>query len=275
MFRAAQLASLAVEAGYRRPIGYLAQIEVARRQMNLVQCHIPASSVAILAAPQTSAADSLSAIIGITGTLVSLVLGGLSIWLSMYFFRRATEAERRADQASQTIATSLEVIQKIHDKMYTDLFGMTKDAYDDIRAKAFGASAIEAATRDRSEEIASANVDEAKREMQRTFDQLLSRLDSTDGQVKALASITRPLIAKAVERGKAAADVAQASAIEKEILAILARGPVTAEAIMTGAAVNHTPQAIIETIRRLYASGATTWSTPTLEADTMIKKATS
>lgn len=216
--------------------------------------------------------DSLSAALGISGTILGVVLGGVAIWLSLYFFRRASESERRAVAVSQSITSSLEIIQQIHDKMYSDLFGMTKEAYDDIRAKAFDKTFSEPARQHAVVDVAAINVDNAKIEMQRNFDQILSRLDSTDNQVKALASITRPLIATAVDKGRAAAESARASATETDILNMLETESMSAESIMRRSATSHPTQGVIESIRRLYATGKITWSSPTLEADTVISR---
>jgi hypothetical protein len=218
-----------------------------------------------------SDSDSLSAIIGISGTILGVVLGAISIWLALYFFRSATEAERRATATAESIMSTLHIIQQIHDKMYEDLFGMTKEAYADIRAKAFGVSPAQNAVNvDNAEDMAAAKIEEAKLDMQRIFDQLLSRLDSTDGQVRALASTTRPLIEKAVERGHAAAETARFAAVEAEIIKIIGSREVSAEVVMNQAVAKHPPQDIIESLRRLYAAGSITWSSPTLEADTVI-----
>ncbi len=219
---------------------------------------------------ESGSTDSLSAIIGIVGTVLGVILGAISIWLALYFYRRATEAERRADTTSQGIAADLQVIKQIHDRIYSDLFGMTKDAYADIRAKAFGAPQSGISPASPPAEIVASKADEAKLDMQRNFDQVLSRLDSTDNQVKALASITRPLIEKAVERGMVAAETARSSAAELDIRNIISKQPVTAETVMSQAVTKHTAQAVIESLRQMYAAGAITWSTPTLEADTII-----
>lgn len=77
--------------------------------------------------------DTGIAIVGFIATIASLVLAIGAIWLSFVFYRMSNEASKETTKASKDIQSSVERLEKIFDKLYSDTFAMMKDTVTDMR----------------------------------------------------------------------------------------------------------------------------------------------
>ncbi len=77
----------------------------------------------------TSAFDIISFI----ASIASLILAIGAIWLSVVFYRMSSEASKSTTEAAKGIAASVERLEKLFDKLYSDTFSMMKDTVTDMR----------------------------------------------------------------------------------------------------------------------------------------------
>ena len=73
-------------------------------------------------------------IINLFGAALAIVLGVISLWLALYFYRRSVEELRRGQASAESLSTSIERIEALFDAMYSDTFSMMKDTVSDMRA---------------------------------------------------------------------------------------------------------------------------------------------
>ena len=66
-------------------------------------------------------------------SIVSVLIGGLAIWLSLTFYKMSTQLSQDAKEASKGISASVERLEKVFDKLYTDTFSMVKETMSDMR----------------------------------------------------------------------------------------------------------------------------------------------
>jgi len=72
-------------------------------------------------------------IIAFIASIASLILAVVAIWLSVFFFRLSDEASKATTGAAKGIAASVDRLEKLFDKLYSDTFSMMKDTVTDMR----------------------------------------------------------------------------------------------------------------------------------------------
>ena len=84
-------------------------------------------------ADSAGALDTAITIIGFIATIASLVLAVGAIWLSFVFYKMSNEASKETTKAAKDIQASVERLEKIFDKLYSDTFSMMRDTVTDMR----------------------------------------------------------------------------------------------------------------------------------------------
>jgi len=66
-------------------------------------------------------------------SIASLILAIVAIWLSIVFYRLSSKASETTTEASKGIAASVERLEKLFDKLYSDTFSMMRETVTDMR----------------------------------------------------------------------------------------------------------------------------------------------
>lgn len=66
-------------------------------------------------------------------SIASLVFAIMAIWLSIYFFKMSSSASNEIKRASDDISSSVNKLEELFNKMYSDTFTMLKDTVSDMR----------------------------------------------------------------------------------------------------------------------------------------------
>jgi vacuolar-type H+-ATPase subunit H len=82
----------------------------------------------------------------IIASIVSVVIAILAIWLSIVFYKMSSKLSVSTNDAAKGISSSVERLEKLFDKLYSDTFSMMRDTVSDMRHHLWPA-------KDRSEEI--------------------------------------------------------------------------------------------------------------------------
>lgn len=72
-------------------------------------------------------------IISFISSIASLILAVGAIWLSVVFFKMSDAASKATTEASKDIAASVERLEKLFDRLYSDTFSMMRDTVTDMR----------------------------------------------------------------------------------------------------------------------------------------------
>lgn len=82
-------------------------------------------------------------ILSIVSSLVSLIIGGLAIWLAVKFYEMSTKSSEKLEKASNDISSTTKRLENLFDKLYADTFAMVKDTVSDMRKHVWKADEIE------------------------------------------------------------------------------------------------------------------------------------
>ena len=71
--------------------------------------------------------------ISLIAAIASLILAIVAIWLSIVFYRMSSEISENTKEAAKGIGASVERLEKLFDKLYSDTFSMMRDTVSDMR----------------------------------------------------------------------------------------------------------------------------------------------
>jgi hypothetical protein len=83
--------------------------------------------------------DSITIAAFITSA-VSAFIGIFAIWLSVTFFKMSSKLSESTKEAASHIGASVVRLEKIFDRLYNDIFSITKDTVSDMRKQLWRAS---------------------------------------------------------------------------------------------------------------------------------------
>ncbi|MDG0806203.1 hypothetical protein PO856_003473 [Pectobacterium brasiliense] len=66
-------------------------------------------------------------------SIVSLIISGGAVWLSLKFYQMSDDASKEAKKSSDKIQTNTDKLEGLFNKLYTDTFSMMKDTVSDMR----------------------------------------------------------------------------------------------------------------------------------------------
>jgi len=66
-------------------------------------------------------------IISLIASITSVILAVGAIWLSITFYRMSSAASKATEEAAKGISASVERLEKLFDKLYSDTFSMMRD----------------------------------------------------------------------------------------------------------------------------------------------------
>lgn len=148
-------------------------------------------------------------ILSIVSSLVSLVIGGLAIWLAVKFYEMSTKSSEKLEQASNNIDSTTKRLETLFDKLYADTFAMVKDTVSDMRKHVWKADDIE-------KDMPRDKLDDLKAE-------LLKELSSnfSDGTQKREISDLKEKVSQLLEKAVDKSANIFSDSFEKEVLECL------------------------------------------------------
>lgn len=145
-------------------------------------------------------------ILSIVSSLVSLIIGGLAIWLAVKFYEMSTKSSEKLEQASNNIDSTTKRLETLFDKLYADTFAMVKDTVSDMRRHVW-----------KADEAEKAIPDEKLKQLKSELSEELAESFSNGEQKKEIRDLQEKLselLNKAVEKS---ASISKAS-VEDEVL---------------------------------------------------------
>jgi hypothetical protein len=72
-------------------------------------------------------------IAALVASVVSVIVAGLAIWLSVTFYGMSSEQAQKTDSSARDIAGHVSRVEQVFDRMYSDTFSMMRDTVADMR----------------------------------------------------------------------------------------------------------------------------------------------
>jgi uncharacterized membrane protein len=138
-------------------------------------------------------------IISFVASVASLILAVGAIWLSVVFYRMSTAASNATTQAAGGIAASVERLEKLFDKLYSDTFSMMRDTVSEIRKHMWPAEASEQEkVVEEAEKKADDKISDLKQSVEEQVSSLLQHQRLTDDTMSELRNEMRHILERAI-----------------------------------------------------------------------------
>lgn len=168
-------------------------------------------------------------VISFIGSTASLVLAIVAIWLSFKFFEKSSEASEKTNEASKGISASVERLEKLFDKLYSDTFSVMKDTVSDMRKHLWSDKTVINEDINKIDEIAEKKAEdkitEIKNEISSELSQILQRqsIDRkiTEDKITSIKNELSNLFEKAISESRNAENVAREETLREFIIRTL------------------------------------------------------
>jgi len=142
---------------------------------------------------------SLFDVISFVASIASLILAIGAIWLSIVFYRMSSEAAKATTEAAKGIGASVERLEKLFDKLYSDTFSMMRDTVSDMRKHMWPVEDPEQEKAvEEAEKKADEKITELKRGVEDQLQQVLARQRLADEKTASLRNEMGHLLNKAI-----------------------------------------------------------------------------
>ncbi len=138
-------------------------------------------------------------IISFVASIASLILAVGAIWLSVVFYRMSNEAAKATTEAAKDIAASVERLEKLFDKLYSDTFSMMRDTVSDMRKHIWPTEVPEQENAiEEAEKKADEKISELKKVVESQVEELLQRQRIADDKMASLTGEMRSILDRAI-----------------------------------------------------------------------------
>ena len=194
-------------------------------------------------------------ILSIVSSIVSLLIGGFAIWLSVTFYKWSNKVSEDTREAAKGISASVDRLEVLFDRLYSDTFGMMKDTVSDMRKHIWsdGSNGIEVS--DAIEEKTNEKLVEVKQEIKSELEKILTRVGQTEGKVNSIGVDIDSIVQKAIDETRKIDSDALIAEVDSRILNdvlhfIRDRSPVSVRQVLMHPRLRrtYTSKAIMEAI---------------------------
>ena len=165
---------------------------------------------------------SIIDLLSFIASIASLILAVVAIWLSIVFYRLSTAASEATTEASKGIQASVERLEKLFDKLYSDTFSMMRETVTDMRKHMWPEE-------DAEQEKASADIEgktdqrlqELQRNMERQLSGILAGQRIAEEKNLALQTEMRELLGRAIRTSKQVEEEVRDETVRERLLSRL------------------------------------------------------
>ena len=160
--------------------------------------------------------------ISLLASLASLILAIVAIWLSFKFFEKTSDASEKTNEASKGINASVERLENLFDKLYSDTFTMMKDTVSDMRKHIWNnddkSDTKETHLEEELEKKSQEKVDALKKELSNDLSHMFEKQHITDKKINNLKDELTTLIERAVSQTRTLESEAREETIREYLL---------------------------------------------------------
>lgn len=159
------------------------------------------------------------ATVSVVASIVSIILAGFAIWLSVTFYKMTTSLSESTKEAAKGIAAGVDRLEKLFDKLYADTFGMMKETVSDMRKHIWPETGAD--TTKLIEEKADEKIAQFSKGIKDELTGMLYKIGKTDKKVEAVHSKVESFVDKVINESRRAEKEAREEFIRSAIIGAL------------------------------------------------------
>lgn len=223
-------------------------------------------------------------LLAFVASISSLILAIGAIWLSIVFFKMSNEASQSTTEAAKGIDASVQRLENLFDKLYSDTFSMMKDTVSDMRKHIWNGDDnndnVEEDNKNTILEEADKKAEEKIQEIKSAFDKqlndILHKQKIADGKVSDIGSELEGLLENAIQTSRMVESEAREETVRQHILKELRllrkqKGTVLASDIVTALEEFIPARRVIQELRRMKEDGTLFIEDKNIRPDTKIR----
>lgn len=218
-----------------------------------------------------------SEIVCLVASAVTIALAGVAIWLSVHFFHMTSTIAESTKGASEKIGASVERLEKLFDRLYSDTFSMMRETVSDMRKHMWPETVKEGdAVLEETEKRAADKIAALKKELDGEIGELLERQKVTNAKVKVVRDSLHSLVDRAITESRKVEVEAREETVRESVISVLREGPragVRAEVIVEGVAraLGLGPRKVIDELERMEREKIVSWETERLGPASLVR----
>jgi len=155
--------------------------------------------------------------LSLVGSIASLILAIIAIWLSVKFFQLSENSARHLDSTAKSIELVINRVEPLLERLYSDTFSLVRDTMGDLRAHAWPIEHVEReAVLREVEQRAEAKVQEVREEVVRRIGELSVRV-GVEERTELRQEMAR-VVETAIERSRGVESEARSEALFAELI---------------------------------------------------------
>lgn len=217
-------------------------------------------------------------LIAFIGSIASLILAIGAIWLSIVFYRMSTDAAKVTNEAAKGIQASVDRLEKLFDKLYSDTFSMMRDTVQDMRKHMWPEDEPEQdKVAEEAEKKADEKISDIKATMETQISTILQGQRIAEEKMQSIQKEMRHLIDRAIVSSRQVESEAREETIREHILSAYRRLRIRHPRVTVNSLINRLSEevpfptgAIIREINKMREDGTLKLSTTDINPDTTI-----
>ena len=157
----------------------------------------------------------------LVGSIVSIIIGGFAIWLSVTFYRMANKISEDTKEAAKAISASVNRLESLFDSLYSDTFSMMKDTVSDMRKHIWPEKEQSSEALKQIEEKADAKIDELRKQIGSELSGMMARVGHTDSKIDDVRVRLSELVDRAIQQSRQVESEAQKEKSISEIMTVI------------------------------------------------------
>lgn len=201
-------------------------------------------------------------LLSLIASISSLVVGISAIWLSITFYKMTIQTSKETDKASRVITSSVERLEKLFDKLYSDTFGIMRDTVSDMRKHIWPEdSNMQRKVDEEAEGRAEEKIAKIRESVDKELSQMLKGQKTTETKLSALREEMQGLVERTISQSRKAESEARQETLREQILKyIYARDEkVVAEKIFKHFEKDFSGGNIFSELREMRDNGVLSW----------------
>jgi len=219
-------------------------------------------------------------IAALVASLIAIGIGILAIWLSIVFYRMTSELSVSTKEAARHIGASVDRLETLFNRMYTDTFSMMRDTVTDMR-KHIWPEKVEASEKisEEAEKRADEKVKVLKKGVDEEVTSLLEMQSKTDAKVESLKGQFDKLVDRIIAQSRKLEIEARQETLKEHIISearlLKTRRPSFQAKDLVDRVQEKFPEIalrrILEEIKKLKHDGVLCWEGEAVLPDTMLE----
>ena len=218
--------------------------------------------------------------VSLIAAVASLVLAIVAISLSIVFYRMSSQLSESAKDAAKDIGASVQKLEKLFDKLYTDTFSIMKDTVTDMRKHIWpteSSSEKREKQMDREAEMkADQKVEALKAQVQENIEDLLKRSKLTEARLGEVKGEMSKIMDNVISKSRKAEHEAREETLRENIIRIYTnkergKGYVRADVIVNKLRSEFDARNVVEEIKKMREEGVLSFDDELLGPSTEIR----